>query len=276
MDSLNANASSTKARRLSLSGRPEIGDRLQRLATGIFVAGFAGTVVASRVLAPLNAVGGGGHASVALPNFDAPVKLASSDRAGDSASIRIQETSRLLIELRQAVQAIGVADDTSRIGAQARAHKIALSLAAINRVVGVAVVPDGRSAALGQCAASAEHAVTYLSTSNFLPIGASLSIHGTEGVQSFAFASGTSQGGIIKAINAFTKATGVEAELSDQNSSRVELRTIESGADAFLSVHRINGNDIIFAEPIGGPALGDLKDYGTNALVLRAIDDESD
>lgn len=274
MDSLNANAASARARRLTSVCRPEIACRLQRVATGIFVTGFAGTVVASRVLAPITAAGGGGHASAPPPIFDAPVSLASGERAIDSVSIRMQETRRLLIALRQAVEVAGAADDTSRIEGQARAHEIARSLALIDQATRVATFRRSQSVAFGQCAASTEHAVAFLSTSNFLPIGAHLSIHGTEGVQSFAFASGTSQGSVIKAINAFTTTTGVEAKQNDQNSSRVELRTIESGADAFVNVHRINGNDIIFAEPIGGPALGDLKDYGANALVLRAVVDE--
>ena len=274
MDSLNAKATPAKARRLTSVCRPEIATRLQRLATGIFVTGFAGTVVASRVLAPITAAGGGGRASVPLPNFDAPVKLVSSGQASDSASTRMQETRRLLVALRRAVEAVGAADDTSRLQAQARAHEIARSLAVIDRIVDAADLPNGRSVALGQCAASAEPALAYLHTSDFLPLTVYFSIHGTEGVQSFWFISGSSQGSIIKAINAFTKTTGVEAELSDQNSSRVELRSIESGSDAFLRVHRIDGNNIIFAEPIGGPALGDLKDYGANALVLRAVVDK--
>ncbi len=274
MDSLNAKPTSAKARRLTSGCRPEVATRLQRLATGIFVTGFAGTVVASRVLAPITAAGGGGHASVPPPNFDAPVKLVSSGQANDSASTRMQETRRLLVALRRAVEAVGAADDTSRSLAQARAHDIARTLAVIDRIVDAADLPNDRSVALGQCAASAEPALAYLQTSDFLPLTVYFSIHGTEGVQSFWFISGSPQGSIIKAINAFTKTTGVEAEPSDQNPSRVELRTIESGSDAFLRVHRIDGNNIIFAEPIGGPALGDLKNYGANALVLRAIVDE--
>ncbi|MEE8153835.1 MAG: hypothetical protein V3T53_02620 [Phycisphaerales bacterium] len=186
----------------------------------------------------------------------------------------MQETRRLLIALRRAVEAVGAADDTSRLQAQARAREIARSLAVIDRIVDAAEFPNGRSVAFGLCASPAEPAVAYLSTSDFLQLGIVISIHGTEGVQGFAFISGSSQGGIIKAINAFTRTTGVEAEPSDQNASRVELRTIEAGSDAFLRVHRIDGNNVIFAEPIGGPALGDLKDYGANALVLRAVVDE--
>lgn len=275
MDPLNRNATSAKARRFTSSRRPEIATRLQRLATGIFVTGFAGTVVASRVLAPLSAAGGGGNASAPPTNFDAPVKLASSEQTNDSASARMQETRRLIIALQRAVSDIGAADDNSVAEAQSRAREIARSLAGIDRIVSAASTSTYRTAASGLCAAPAEYAVTFLSTSNFLPIGAYLSIQGTEGEESFFFVSGTTQGGVVKAINAFTKATGVEAAPNAQNPNRVELRTIEPGSDAFVSVHRINGNDIIFAEPIGGPALGDLKDYGANALVLRAIDDES-
>lgn len=272
MDLLNANATPAKARRVSRGCRLEVATPFQRLATGIFVTGFAGTVVASRVLAPLNAVGGGGHVSAAPSNFDAPVKLASSEQSGDSASVRMQETRRLLIELRQAVQDIAVADDTSRMKSQARAHEIARSLAAIDRVVSAAELPNARSIALGQCAVPAEPAVAYLHTSDFLQMAVYLSIHGTEGEETFRFLSGSSQGSIVRAINAFTQSTGVEAEPSNQNASRVELRTVEHGSDAFLRVHRIDGNNIIYAEPIGGPALGDLKDYGVNALVLQAVD----
>lgn len=275
MDSLNVKPTSAKARRSTSDRRPEMPTRLQRVATGIFVTGFVGTVAASRVLAPISAAAGGGrHASVPPPNFDAPLKLASSAQASDSASTRMQETRRLLIALRRAVEAVGAADDTSRLQVQARAHEIARSLAVIDRIVDAAELPNGRSVVFGQCAASAEPAFAYLHTSDFLPLTVYLSIHGTEGVQSFWFISGSSQGSIIKAINAFTATTGVEAEQNDQNSSRVELRTIEFGSDAFLRVHRIDGNNIIFAEPIGGPALGDLKDYGANALVLRAVDDD--
>ena len=274
MDSLNANTTSVKARRRTSVCRREIATRLQRLATGIFVTGFAGTVVASRVLAPITAAGGGGHASIPTLNFDAPVKLASSGQASDSASTRMQETRRLLVALRRAVEAVGAADDTSRSQAQARAHEIARSLAVIDRIVEAADFPNGQSVALGQRAASAEPALAYLHTSDFLQLTLYFSIHGTEGAHSFWFISGSSQGSIIQAINSFTKTAGVEAELGDQNFNRGDLRSIEPGSDAFLRVHRINGNNIIYAEPIGGPALGDLKDYGANALVLRAVVDE--
>ena len=53
------------------------------------------------------------------------------------------------------------------------------------------------------------------------------------------------------------------------------MRTIETGADSLIRLRvLLYGPDLIFAEPIGGPALGDLKDYGTNALVLAAAKDK--
>lgn len=104
----------------------------------------------------------------------------------------MHETRRLLIVLRQAVEVACAADDTSRIEGQARAHAIARRLAVIDQATRVPTFRRSQSVAFGQCAASTEHAVAFLSTSNFLPIGAHLSIHGTEGVQSFAFATGTS------------------------------------------------------------------------------------
>ncbi len=129
------------------------------------------------------------------------------------------------------------------------------------------------------CAAPAAAAVTFLFTSSTYSNGGKgalwIEITGNDGSQQFTFASGTSQSSIIAAINSFTKATGVEAEQSRINPLRVEVRTVETGADSLIRLRvLLDGPDLIFAEPIGGPALGDLKDYGANALVLRAVDDE--
>ena len=128
------------------------------------------------------------------------------------------------------------------------------------------------------CAAPAVAAVTFLSTTSAYANGGkgslTIEITGNDGTQQFTFASGTSQSSIIAAINSFTKATGVEAEQSRINPVRVEVRTVETGADSLIRLWTLNGPDLIFAEPIGGPALGDLKDYGANALVLRAVDNE--
>ena len=128
------------------------------------------------------------------------------------------------------------------------------------------------------CAAPADEAVAFLSTNLTYANGGkgslTLEITGNEGTQQFTFASGTSQSSIIAAINSFTKTVGVEAEQSTMNTGRVQMTSVDPGTDSLIRLRVLNGPDLIFAEPIGGPALGDLKDYGANALVLRALDDK--
>ena len=100
-----------------------------------------------------------------------------------------------------------------------------------------------------------------------------IEIAGNEGAQQFTFASGTTQASIVAAINSFTQTTGVDADQSKMNPGRVELTSVDTGVDSLIRLRVLNGPDLIFAEPIGGPALGILKDYGANALVLKAVDD---
>ncbi len=278
MDSLNVNAISAKARRLTSGCRPEIATRLQRLATGIFVTGFAGTVVASRILAPFSGgsrsggVPNAGHRYAADPRTEWGRTHSYSTRSG------FQKTQALLIELRAALQAARTADDTVGSSARARAREIARSLALIDRAVSQATPYEAQPAPFGMCAALAVAAVTFLSTNCTYSNGGkgalTIEITGNDGTQQFTFASGTSQSGIIAAINSFTKATGVEADQSKMNPGRVQITTVDPGADSLIRLRVLGGPDLIFAEPIGGPALGDLKDYGANALVLRAVKDK--
>ncbi|MCZ6815789.1 MAG: hypothetical protein O7F76_03715, partial [Planctomycetota bacterium] len=186
-----------------------------------------------------------------------------------------QNIQALLIELQAALQAARTVDDTDGRGTRARAREIARSLALIDRAVSQATAHEAQPAPFGICAAPADAAVTFLSTSGTYSNGGkgalTIEITGNDGTQQFTFASGTTQSSIIAAINSFTKATGVEADQSKMNPGRVEVRTVEIGADSLIRLWTLNGPNLIFAEPIGGPALGDLKDYGTNALVLRAV-----
>ena len=248
-------------------GSSAVPSRFQRIATAVFVTGFAGTVVASRMLAPFN--------GVSEPRAFAD-RRADRGRSGDySTPPGLHETRVLLIKL-QAARAV---DDTVGSSARARAREIARSLALIDRAVSQATPFETQPAPLGMCAAPAAAAVTFLFTSSTYSNGGKgalwIEITGNDGSQQFTFASGTSQSSIIAAINSFTKATGVEAEQSRINPLRVEVRTVETGADSLIRLRvLLDGPELIFAEPIGGPALGDLKDYGANALVLRAVDDE--
>ena len=252
-------------------GSSAVPSRFQRIATAVFVTGFAGTVVASRMLAPFN--------GVSEPRAFAD-RRADRGRSGDySTPPGLHETRVLLIKLQAALQAARAVDDTVGSSARARAREIARSLALIDRAVSQATPFEAQPAPLGMCAAPAVAAVTFLFTSSTYSNGGKgalwIEITGNDGSQQFTFASGTSQSSIIAAINSFTKATGVEAEQSRINPLRVEVRTVETGADSLIRLRvLLDGPELIFAEPIGGPALGDLKDYGANALVLRAVDDE--
>ncbi len=251
------------------SGSSAVPSRFHRIATAVFVTGFAGTVVASRMLAPFN--------GVSEPRPLADRRADQSERHSYSTPSELQKTRALLIELRAALQAARTVDDTDGSSARARVREIARSLALIDRAVSQATPFEAQPAPFGMCAAPADAAVTFLLTSSTYSNGGkgslTIEITGNDGTQQFTFASGTSQSGIIAAINSFTKATGVEAEQSRINPGRVEVRTVETGADSLIRLWTLNGPDLIFAEPIGGPALGDLKDYGANALVLRAVDD---
>ncbi len=271
MNSSDLNKPFTNSTRRGARESSAVPSRFQRIATAVFVAGFAGTVVASRMLAPLN--------GVSEPRPLADRRAHRGQRHSYSTPSGFQQTRALLIELQAALQAARTADDTVGHTARARAREIARSLALIDRAVNQATAHEARPAPVGICAAPADAAVTFLSTSSTYSNGGkgalTIEITGNDGTQPFTFASGTSQSSIIAAINSFTKATGVEADQSHMNPGRVQISTVDPGADSLIRLRvLLGGPDLIFAEPIGGPALGDLKDYGANALVLRAVDNE--
>ena len=118
--------------------------------------------------------------------------------------------------------------------------------------------------------------MAYLSTGFFwmLPGGGgplTIEITGNKGVQQFTFASGTAQADFIPAINAFRDAIGVSAARNLLDKHRLVLASTDIDADGFVRVRQLAGeHHVIFAEPVGGEPLGDLKDYGSNAIVLRA------
>ncbi len=264
----------TKSIHRKAGGSSAVPDRLQRLATALFVTGFAGSVAATRIMAPFNGAAGRlgtyrtdqAHAAFPdeLPRHGSPPEL--------------QQTRALLVELQALLQAPPTAPDALGNDVRARAREITRSLALIDRAVNQATRNHTQPAPLGMCASPADEAVAFVSTNFTFNNGGkgsfTIEITGNEGSQHFTFASGTSQSSVIAAINTFTKATGIEAGQSDMNPGRVEMTSVDPGADSLIRLRILDGPDLIFAEPIGGPPLGDLKDYGANALVLRAIDDK--
>lgn len=270
MTSLNSKASRSVVRHPKAKRRSEFTERLQRLATGVFVTGFAGALAASRLLPSASG-------NPAVGGFDAPAPMSSlrgytpnASPAADRAQQRLAESRRLLLELRSTLATAQTEGEPARQETMARAREIAGSLALINRVVSAANFREAALLAEGVCAVPAGPAIVYLSTgSHQLSSGITIRIQGVGGIEQFTFASGTLQTSIIRAINSFAETHGFEAQQSAPNHARVEVRSTGIGADSLV---RMWGNPVVFAEPIGGPTLFDLKDYGVNALVLQAVD----
>lgn len=259
-----------KSTRRKAGGSSAASDRFQRIATALFVTGFAGSVVGTRIMAPLRGV------SETRPF--AEERSVQGTTNSDSTPSELHQTRALLVELRALLHSPRTVPMATGNEVQSRAQEIARSLALIDRAVDQAAFRNAQPAPLGMCASPADEAVAFVSTNFTLNNGGkgslSLEITGNEGTQQFTFASGTTQSSVIAAINTFTEATGVEAGQSDMNPGRVEMTSVDPGADSLIRLRILDGPDLIFAEPIGGPPLGDLKDYGANALVLRAIDDQ--
>ncbi len=139
----------------------------------------------------------------------------------------------------------------------------------------IASAPSMRSArqmADGPCPAGAGPAFVFLDTAR--PDGNiksfSILITGNGGSRGFSFVSGTTQPNIITALNTLTESLGVSAAQSVLKPARISLGSTEPGADGFVRVEQFMGLDLIFSEPEGGQPLDDLKDYGSNPIVLWA------
>ena len=254
-----------------LSGDPS---RLQRIATAIFVTGFASSVAGTRIMAPLN----GAVGRLGVQQIGRNHTLYSGDAQRHGTPLELQQTRELLVQLQALLHSPPVALNANETNVQARAREITRSLALIDRAVDQATRNDAKSAPLGMCAAPADEAFAFVSTNaTYVNGGAgslSIEIGGNEGVQQFSFASGTTQSNIIAAINRFTKATGVEAEQGILSAGRIQLTSVNTGVDSLVRLRVLDGPDLIYAEPTGGQGVGILKDYGTNALMLKAIDEK--
>jgi hypothetical protein len=216
--------------------------RFQRLGTATLAVGFAGAVVASRVV----------------------------PRQG---AAQLDQTRQLLHQVRDdvlAAQAI-VADPV----VNASVRQIETTLTQIERVT---TVPDRRSLrALDQeVCVSAQAAVVFLSTGYAYDGGGAgsitLEVTGNDGAQQFTFASGTSQAHIITAINSFQVALGVTAAQSQVNPARVSVSSEGMDADAFVRIREVDGpaENIIFAYAEYGVGMDDYQDFGRNAITLSA------
>ena len=246
--------------------RSNLPSRLQRIATGIFVAGFAGTIAASRMLPPAHA--GSNESSLGDALL---ITNNTSNHANNNAKVHaaMYESKQLMQNLIQTIDKARLSNGAIKEESMMRARNIARSLAAINRICQANSINDIKLFGEGSCAAPATAALVHLSTGQYsLSSGIVIRIQGIGGTEQFSFASGTTKLNIINAINSFSKTLGIEAGESLDNPARVEVRSIEVGADSLV---RMWGNAVVFSDATGGPPLADLKDYGKNSITLQNI-----
>ncbi len=236
------------------SGRAE---RLQRLATAVFVSTFAGAVAASR-LAPPTPRGGRPAVAAAL---------------GPMPSPPVDRNHGLLAELHDLIGA--AKNEAASTDRSTREHhrRIAATVAEINRATSVSSFRDARLVGEVTCSTPGLPAIAYLHTGTSLPESITLEITGNGGAIPISFVSGTTQSALTAAINTLSQSLRVQAVPSVANPDRLELRSTESNADGFVRVRQISGPHLIYAVEVGGQPVGDLKDYGSNALRVWATDE---
>lgn len=122
--------------------------------------------------------------------------------------------------------------------------------------------------------ASAQTGEVFLSTAGTLVNGGNGSITfevtGSNGVQQFTFASGTTQANILAAINTFKDSLGVSAIQSASNTARVQINATDFGSADFVRVKVLEGtsSNLLAATASGATSTNDLKDFGRDATVL--------
>lgn len=247
--------------------------RIQNIATSILITGFTGTIVAARLLAATSGTNVKQQPSTLDLGFPSHNSVKHTSSA-NNAQMQLQETRKLLIEMHSIIDLMSDSSGDEKQQLQVQARNIARSLSVITRIVPSNPVGYQSYPAQGFCVEPAEAAVLFLSaTTGSLENGAAIGIQGSSGEQDFTFASGTTQAGLIQAINSFSKTLGIEAEQSDQNPYRVEISSLEVGADEFVRMLRFTGGAYVFLSPLGGELSDDLKDYGKNAITLQNISD---
>ena len=236
------------------SGRAE---RLQRLATAVFVSTFAGAVAASR-LAPPTPRGGRPAVAAAL---------------GPMPSPPVDRNHGLITELQDLIGA--AKNEAASTDRSTREHhrRITATVAEINRATSVSSFRDARLVGDVTCTTPGLPAVAYLQTGTYLPESIAIEITGNGGASPVSFISGTLQSDIIFVVNLLSQFLRVEAVPSVANPDRVELRSTESNADGFVRVRQTSGLHLIYAVEVGGQPVGDLKDYGSNTLRVWATDE---
>ncbi|MCH8823799.1 MAG: hypothetical protein IH984_09865 [Planctomycetes bacterium] len=263
-----------------ISKQNTLTSRLQQIATSVLVIGFAATVAISRIAHSIDGASKGLRVSDSSSPYLAPPRNASSNTKLDSTRSRLLNTQQLLNELVQQIRNTPSSAGPERENALKRARTIARSLQVFNRISSVPTRRIADGAMFSMCATPEDSAVAFLSTGSTFNGGSSnngaltISLAGNQGAHQFTLASGTTQASIINAFNSFTKQTGVQASQSIENNARIQINAVDVGPDGLVHVRELDGpagSNFIFTQPIGGLALEDLKDYGSNAITLQAL-----
>ena len=304
MTRINTNVSSLLAQRVLVSQNKGLVTSLERLSTGLRInrgADDPAGLIASESLRSEKA-----SLAAAIGNAERAEQVVNVAEGG------LQEINNLLVELQSLIA--GSANEAGVSAAEKEANQVQVDsiLQTIDRVanatsfngtkllngnfdytttpipgalkdvqVDSARLSDVSGASISvniDVLTSAQTAVVFLSTTGTLNnAGAgsiTFEITGTDGVQQFTFASGTSQANIVSAINTFKDALGVSASVGTLDSNRVEIRSSGYGTNSFIRAKILEGttNSIIRNEAstgvTGESGFTDLKDLGRDALVL--------
>jgi flagellin len=107
-------------------------------------------------------------------------------------------------------------------------------------------------------------------TSGSVPM--TLKIGSNRGTTELSFAGSTSLANIAIAINQVREVTGVSAVVSASTATVLNLRSVDFGTDAYVSVQTLSGsgnattNDIVINGAAGGANDTEIKDYGVDAI----------
>ena len=302
MSRINTNVSSMIAQRVLGHQNKSLGTSLERLSTGLRINRGAddpaGLIASENLRAEKTAIG------AAIKNAQRAEQVLNVAEGG------LQEVSSLLVELQGLIGETANEAGVSQEEKEANQLQIDSILQTIDRVanstsfqgtkllngnfdyttsgvassltdvsVNSARIADSSGSNINvtiDVLTSAQTAEVFLSTGASLTNGGggsiTMEITGTDGVQQFTFASGTSQADIISAINSFTGATGVSAAQST-DTARIELNSTTFGSSEFVRVKELEGatggaGQIIFDSDTSTTATNELKDLGRDATVL--------
>jgi flagellin len=202
------------------------------------------------------------------------------DRSANEAAISVEERNANQLQIDAILDSINrIANNTEFLSRKLLSGELAYSTSGIstgsatsyfqNVAINAAKIPNNgyRSVTVGvtQAAELAEIKYTGTQVSGTVTV----QIAGNLGTETLTFASGTSLGEIVTAVNQSKELTGVSASVSAAGGA-VNFNSTQYGARQFVSVKVLDGGGVsTFGDPshLSNGDAGDNKDYGLNASV---------